>query len=65
MTDQGWGCLFAVGVYAIGATVSYFIGYFVLGWLGLGSPHQVPLSLLFGVAAALGLHSLLTSSEKS
>lgn len=65
MTDQAWGCIFTAGVYAIGSVTTYFITYFILGWLGLGPPHQVPLSLLFGIAVVFGLHSLLTLPEKS
>lgn len=59
MTDKGWGCVFAVGIYAVASIVFYWIAYFVFGMLDIGDNHRVAMSALVGISAALGLHKIL------
>ena len=59
MTDKGWGCVFAVGVFSAVSIVFYWIAYVVLGFLDIGDSHRVAMSALVGISGALGLSKIL------
>ena len=56
--------LFSVAVISIGAVVLYFFGYYMLKLLGVEEPHHGHLSLLIGIAGALGANVFLSSMDK-
>ena len=59
MTDKGWGCLFAVGVFATVSIVLYWVAYLILGLFEVSELHRVAMSVLVGVAGALGLNKVV------
>lgn len=63
MTGKAWGCLFMIAVIAGVSLVLYGLTYFVLSFFDV-DPHRTSLSLLVGIAGALGTQWFLATMDK-
>ena len=59
MTDKGWGCVFAAGIFAVVSVALYGVTFFVLSLIDVGDNHRVAISSLIGLSGALALHKIL------
>lgn len=64
MTGKAWGCLFMIAVVTVASLILYAFAYFILGLLEFSDSHRTSLSLLVGIAGALGTQWFLATMDK-
>ena len=64
MTGKAWGCLFMIAVVGGVSLVLYGLTYFVLALIDVGASHRTSLSILVGIAGALGMQWFLATMDE-